>query len=147
MKDQLFILAAPFPDGGFEWYCNDCATLEAALMVNPHWKDKIDVRRVAFPRPREEVVDLVGPDWQGLPMLVMDKDRAPGDAIIVDGTSGSIYVRPSNEIESAYAERVRLRARRSARSRCCWCSRTRRRCTSARARSPNARRSSNWRGW
>ena len=33
MKDQLFILAAPFPDGGFEWYCNDCATLEAALMV------------------------------------------------------------------------------------------------------------------
>src|SRR5205823_1076091 len=38
----------------------------------------------------------------------------PGDAIIVDGTSGSIYVRPSSEIESAYAERVRLRARRQA---------------------------------
>src|SRR6202790_912864 len=38
----------------------------------------------------------------------------PGDAIIVDGTSGSIYVRPSVEIESAYAERVRFRARRQA---------------------------------
>src|SRR5471032_2376166 len=36
----------------------------------------------------------------------------PGDAIIVDGTSGEIYVRPSAEIESAYAERVRFRARR-----------------------------------
>jgi phosphotransferase system enzyme I (PtsP) len=36
----------------------------------------------------------------------------PGDAIIVDGTSGSIYIRPSNEIQSAYAERVRFRARR-----------------------------------
>src|SRR5258707_923959 len=36
----------------------------------------------------------------------------PGDAIIVDGTSGSIYIRPSAEIESAYAERVRFRARR-----------------------------------
>ncbi|RTL53761.1 MAG: phosphoenolpyruvate--protein phosphotransferase [Bradyrhizobiaceae bacterium] len=35
-----------------------------------------------------------------------------GDAIIVDGTSGSIYVRPSQEIQSAYAERVRFRARR-----------------------------------
>ncbi|RNF77465.1 putative PEP-binding protein, partial [Staphylococcus aureus] len=33
---------------------------------------------------------------------------------IVDGTSSSIYVRPSSEIESAYAERVRLRARRQA---------------------------------
>src|SRR5438477_201157 len=38
----------------------------------------------------------------------------PGDAIIVDGTSGEIYVRPSAEIESAYAERVRFRARRQA---------------------------------
>jgi phosphotransferase system enzyme I (PtsP) len=36
----------------------------------------------------------------------------PGDAIIVDGTSGSIYVRPSQEIQAAYAERVRFRARR-----------------------------------
>src|SRR5499427_8586567 len=38
----------------------------------------------------------------------------PGDAIIVDGTSGEIYVRPSAEIEAAYAERVRFRARRQA---------------------------------
>jgi phosphotransferase system, enzyme I, PtsP len=38
----------------------------------------------------------------------------PGDAVIVDGTSGSIYVRPTTEVESAYAERVRLRARRQA---------------------------------
>lgn len=83
MKDQLFILAAPFGDGGFEWYCNDCATLEGALMVNPHWNDRVDVHRITFPRPRKELVELVGPDWQGLPMLVMDKDRAPGDAIIV----------------------------------------------------------------
>lgn len=83
MKDQLLILAAPFADGGFEWYCNDCATLEGALLVNPHWADKVDVRRIAFPRPRKEVIELLGPDWQGLPMLVMDKDRAPGDAIIV----------------------------------------------------------------
>ena len=83
MKDTLFILAAPFQDGGFEWYCNDCATLEGALLVNPHWNEKIEVRRIGFTRPRKEVVDLVGPDWQGCPMLVMDKERAPGDAIIV----------------------------------------------------------------
>lgn len=38
----------------------------------------------------------------------------PGDAIIVDGTAGQIYLRPSNEIQSAYAERVRFRARRQA---------------------------------
>lgn len=36
----------------------------------------------------------------------------PGEPIIVDGTTGDIHVRPPADIESAYAERVRLRARR-----------------------------------
>jgi phosphotransferase system, enzyme I, PtsP len=35
-----------------------------------------------------------------------------GDAIIVDGTSGEVHVRPSPELEAAYIERVRVRARR-----------------------------------
>ncbi|WP_238180899.1 phosphoenolpyruvate--protein phosphotransferase, partial [Methylobacterium trifolii] len=35
-----------------------------------------------------------------------------GDAIIVDGVGGEIQIRPGPEIEAAYAEMVRLRARR-----------------------------------
>ncbi|MCJ2041737.1 phosphoenolpyruvate--protein phosphotransferase [Methylobacterium sp. J-059] len=35
-----------------------------------------------------------------------------GDAIIVDGVSGEVQVRPGPEIEAAYAEMVRLRAKR-----------------------------------
>jgi len=37
-----------------------------------------------------------------------------GDAIIVDGTTGDVRVRPASDVEAAYAERVRLRARRQA---------------------------------
>ncbi|HLH98233.1 MAG TPA: phosphoenolpyruvate--protein phosphotransferase [Xanthobacteraceae bacterium] len=36
----------------------------------------------------------------------------PGDAVIVDGSSGDVHIRPSPDMEAAYAERVRLRARR-----------------------------------
>jgi phosphotransferase system, enzyme I, PtsP len=36
----------------------------------------------------------------------------PGDAIIVDGTTGDLHMRPLPDMEAAYAERVRLRARR-----------------------------------
>jgi phosphotransferase system enzyme I (PtsP) len=36
----------------------------------------------------------------------------PGDAIIVDGSIGDVHVRPTADMEAAYAERVRLRARR-----------------------------------
>ncbi|MGA2567972.1 MAG: phosphoenolpyruvate--protein phosphotransferase [Pseudolabrys sp.] len=38
----------------------------------------------------------------------------PGDAIIVDGTTGVVHMRPPSDIETAYAERVKLRARRQA---------------------------------
>jgi phosphotransferase system, enzyme I, PtsP len=36
----------------------------------------------------------------------------PGDAIIVDGATGDVHIRPSPDMEKAYVERVRLRARR-----------------------------------
>ncbi len=36
----------------------------------------------------------------------------PGDPIIVDGSVGDVHVRPTPEMERAYVERVRLRARR-----------------------------------
>jgi phosphotransferase system enzyme I (PtsP) len=39
-------------------------------------------------------------------------DADPGDAIIVDGTTGEVHVRPSPDMEAAYIDRVRLRARR-----------------------------------
>jgi phosphotransferase system, enzyme I, PtsP len=38
----------------------------------------------------------------------------PGDPIIVDDTTGDLHVRPPPDVEAAYAERVRLRARRQA---------------------------------
>ena len=38
----------------------------------------------------------------------------PGDAIIVDGTTGDVHLRPPPDIESAYGERAKLRARRQA---------------------------------
>ena len=38
----------------------------------------------------------------------------PGDAVIVDGTTGDVHMRPPQDIETAYGERVKLRARRQA---------------------------------
>jgi len=38
----------------------------------------------------------------------------PGDAIIIDGATGEVHLRPTGDVESAYAEKVRFRARRQA---------------------------------
>lgn len=99
-RDRLFLLAAPFDQGGRAWFCPQCALVEGALFVNPHWLEKIDVRRIAFPRPREEVIALVGADNQGLPMLVL-REGAPapfgarkhGDRIFLkDGVAITDYL-------------------------------------------------------
>ena len=37
-----------------------------------------------------------------------------GDAVIVDGSTGEVHIRPATDIELAYGERVKLRARRQA---------------------------------
>ena len=36
----------------------------------------------------------------------------PNDAVIVDGATGDVFVRPTSEVQAAYVERVRVRARR-----------------------------------
>jgi phosphotransferase system enzyme I (PtsP) len=36
----------------------------------------------------------------------------PGDAVIVDGATGDVHLRPTPEVQAAYVDRVRLRARR-----------------------------------
>ena len=37
-----------------------------------------------------------------------------GDAMIVDGSTGDVYVRPTQDVENSYSEKARLRARRQA---------------------------------
>lgn len=105
-KDQLFLLAAPFVDeklGDALWYCPHCALVEMALTLNPHWAEKIDVHRVAFPRPRPAVIALVGEAEQSLPTLVFaDAATAPEGARIANGNA---FLKGGAEIATALAHR------------------------------------------
>jgi Protein of unknown function (DUF3088) len=79
MRDTLFIIKAPFEDPALEgaWFCASCATMEGMLLANPHWSAHIDVKRVAFPRPRSEVIALIGEENQALPVLVLAEGATP----------------------------------------------------------------------
>ncbi len=60
--------------------------MEGALMANPQWANHIDVRRMPFPRPRREIIALIGEENQPMPVLVLaDSSRAPGTAKEYDG--------------------------------------------------------------
>ena len=75
--DTLFLLTPGFTDGardseGKAYYCPDCAFLEGVLACCPDLRTRLDIRYVAYPRPRREIVELVGDTRQGCPNLVLD---------------------------------------------------------------------------
>jgi hypothetical protein len=71
-RDILFVLKENFPDGpGVPYFCPDCAYINGVLGYFPKLRHDLDVRYVDFPRPRKDIVELIGPDHQGCPVLVL----------------------------------------------------------------------------
>ena len=81
-KVTLFILKMPFEDGPEEfWICSHCALIEGALAVNLHWEEELNIQRVDYPKPRQQVVDLLGEENQWLPVLVLEDKTTIKDPI------------------------------------------------------------------
>jgi hypothetical protein len=78
-RDTLFIIKAPFEDAEMDgtWFCTSCATMEGALLANPHWANRIDVKRSEHPRPRREIINLIGEENQSMPVLVLADNSTP----------------------------------------------------------------------
>lgn len=82
MKDILFLLKPGFTDPAYPgdvFYCWHCALMEGILASFPDLAQKLDVRRIAWQRPRAELADLIGPESQSLPALVLMSDPAGPD--------------------------------------------------------------------
>ena len=87
-KPILFLLRAGFPDpkhgpGGF--YCPECATVAGILYYHPQLTEALDVRLVDVPRPRPEVVALVGEENQSCPVLVLPPGDLPAGVPVFNG--------------------------------------------------------------
>jgi hypothetical protein len=87
-RDTLFILRAPFEDPALvgTWFCTSWATMEGVLLANPHWARSLDVKRMPYPRPRHDVIALIGEENQSLPVLVLaDASTPPDEAKTFEG--------------------------------------------------------------
>jgi hypothetical protein len=83
--DILFLLKADFLDEDRDninkkYYCPDCAFLEGVLSYYPHLREKLEIRYIDFPKPRKEIVEIVGEEFQGCPNLILDFDNHHFDA-------------------------------------------------------------------
>lgn len=75
MTDRLYLLEHEFDDAalpGRHFYCRDCITIEGLLAAFPERAADIEVIRIAWPRPRAEVIAAIGEANQNLPALVWE---------------------------------------------------------------------------
>jgi hypothetical protein len=105
-RDKLFLLKPGFADPahpGQTFYCWHCALMEGVLASFPKLAARLDVERIAFPRPRREVVALVGEAHQNLPLLVLAAD-APA-ALATGSHNGIRFVDDKDRILAALSQR------------------------------------------
>lgn len=73
-RDRLFLLRPDFEDPAYpgrRFYCWHCALIEGVLASFPALGERLEVERVAWPKPRHAVIALVGEENQSLPLLVL----------------------------------------------------------------------------
>jgi hypothetical protein len=74
-KPVLFLLKPGFHhEAGGPFFCPGCAAVEGYLKYAPQVEGLIEVRRIDFPRPRTEIVALIGEENQSCPVLVLDAE-------------------------------------------------------------------------
>lgn len=76
MAKHILFTLSPWTeaDGRGPYYCPDCAAVEGFLYYSPHIRDQIEIIHVNFPRPRNQVADLLGEENQSCPVLVLAED-------------------------------------------------------------------------
>jgi hypothetical protein len=92
-RDILFLLKPGFTDPalpGQDFYCWHCALMEGVLASFPHLAANLDVRRIAFPRPRADVIALICEANQSLPVLILAEDAPAGLATATHAGRGFV---------------------------------------------------------
>lgn len=104
-RDILFLLRPDFLEGGEKFYCPECAEINGVLAFYPQLRERVEVRLVDFPRPRGEVVALVGASNQSCPVLVLAAAPAAGlEGMTVGNFSGRSFIAGAGDIGRYFAQ-------------------------------------------
>lgn len=105
-RDILFLLKHRFQDGeSSSYYCPECSEINGVLHYHPELRHQVDVRYVDFPRPRPDVVALIGEANQSCPVLVLDSDSPEGAGVQRVDSQGPRFISGARAIANYWAAR------------------------------------------
>jgi hypothetical protein len=105
-KPTLYLLDTSFEDAAYpgqKFFCRHGALVEGVLGNFPEVREQIRVERVAFPRPRNVVIEAIGEANQSLPVLVLPAGESSANATGI--ANGRAFAAGSNAILATLAER------------------------------------------
>jgi hypothetical protein len=98
-SDTLFLLDAQnYIKNGLVRFCPACAMVEGYLSYYPNVMNAIDVVRVSPVRPRADIVELLGEDNQGSPVLVLSTKAQLPDGVTAQQVNGYLFINDERDI-------------------------------------------------
>lgn len=92
-RHVLFLLEPGFQDGDEgPFFCPHTAAMEGLLRFVPELEERLDVRRIDFARPRPAIVELLGAEHQGTPVLVLHEDHGPAEEAEISPDTGRAFI-------------------------------------------------------
>ena len=106
----LFLLPSAFLDHNIPpkdqmYFCPDCALIEGMLSYFPELRNRIDIRYIAYERPRTEIVTLLGEEYQNCPLLIIHENPvAFNDNVDVKTANGICFLNSGTTIAQFLAK-------------------------------------------
>jgi len=104
-EDRLYLIRPSFfQDDLGPFYCPGCAEVLGLLEHYPSLRDRVSLHYVDFARPRPDLVDLLGEEFQSCPVLILGEDH--GDlpsSIQVQHAKGHSFIEGAREIGTYFA--------------------------------------------
>lgn len=86
-------------------YCPDCAQVAGYLSFYPAVERALDIRFVAPPRPRPDIVALLGEAYQGAPVLILAADAPTVPGIACHEVNGQRFINDPKDILAYLGQR------------------------------------------
>ena len=74
------------------FYCPDCGIIEGFLAYNQNIKEQLEIISVEFKRPRPKIIEYLGEENQGSPVLVLDDSNQIPDGAKKSLSTGKTFI-------------------------------------------------------
>src|SRR5690349_11583541 len=98
MKDTLYVLRPGFVQEGHRWFCPYSAQVIGFLQYYPQVRETIELVELGFEKPRQPLVDVLGPEHQAAPMLVLRGAPTAVEGVVIGEARGAKYVEKTVQI-------------------------------------------------